>query len=207
MTSIEIQNPSAFHTLRIYSQDRARNVINKIDAPAAPTPKRESRADLEKRGSEIVMTPTRVSTKFGSETRNVLTPFFKTMGFETLESFCTEIGERDLRASQQAAPAAPRGERVVDSWGALRPLKSVPPGGQTVLQLEEHSRVAVSCDESVMLQLSNVSSSRTIRLRNLDLASGEATHVTFIAPAREYPNAAIVSANGKSAAVIELMAT
>src|SRR5579859_4092873 len=51
--NLELNNPSAFHALRVSSQTRARNVVDK--ALAVPAPKqRASRAELEKIGSEIV---------------------------------------------------------------------------------------------------------------------------------------------------------
>jgi hypothetical protein len=210
MTIVDLNNPSAFHPLRIFSQDRVRNVFTA--APIAPVsaPKRETREELEKIGSEIVMVSSRGTIREAdgmqkSVVREVPTPFYKTAGYETLAEFCTEQGEKSLRESQQAAPSAPRSQRVVDEWGAPHPLQSVPPGGKTVLGLAEEKRLLVECDEETALQIANQSSVRTIRLRNRNSKTGETTHVAFIAPAREYPQAALVIANGKSAAVIELM--
>jgi hypothetical protein len=204
MTSVEIQNPSAWHNLRIASQDRVRNTFQK--APAAPAPKRpSSRAELEKIGSEMRDVPTRVSTKFGSETRNVPTPFFRTAGYETLNEFITEQGEKQLRESQKANPAAPSVQHVVDSWSAPTPFASIAPHAKLNLPLDESRRFLIEADEETALQLSNTSSVRTIRLRNRDTKTGETTHCAFIAPMREYANAALVIANKKSAAVLELM--
>jgi hypothetical protein len=205
--SIELNNPSAWHALRIATQTRARNVVDKAP-PAAPAPKRYTRAELEKIGSELVMVPSRgtaiVNGAPQSVTRDVPTPFYKTAGYDSLADFLTDRLEKGLRESQQAVPVAPRGERVVDTWGAPQPKLSVPPGGKVFIQLEEHTRLAVSCDEEVTLQIANTSASRTLRLRTLDTASGETAHCAWIPPAKEYSSAAIVTANGKQAAVIEL---
>jgi hypothetical protein len=209
--NLELSNPSAFHALHVSSQTRARNVI--AAAPTAPAPKpRASRAELEKIGSEIVMVPSKGNARQAdgtvrSVTREVPTPFYKTAGYETLAEFCTDQGEKSLRESQQAAPVAPRGERVVDAWGALQPRLSVPPGGKVLVPLEEHTRLAITCEEPVTLQLSNTSTSRTLRLRTLDTASGATAHVSFLPPSKEWPSAAIVSANGVQAAIVEMMAT
>jgi hypothetical protein len=204
--NIDLVNPSAFFALKVYSQDRARNVVTAA-APAAPAPKRETRAELEKIGSEIVLVPMKATTKSGTEMRNVPTPLYKTAGYETLVEFCTEAQEKQVRESQKAAPSAPRGERVIDSWGALQPRLSIPPGGRTTVLLEEHRRLVISCDEEVALQISNVDSARTLRLRSLDTATGETSNVSYLAPAREWPQAGLVLANKAISAVIEKMAT
>ena len=205
MTSVEINNPSAWHNLRIASQDRVRNTFEKAPAAPAPASKRATRAELEKIGSELRDVPTRVSTRFGSETRNVPTPFYKTAGYETLGEFCTDQGEKQLRESQQAAVRVPPVQHVVDSWAEPKPFASIAPSATLNLPLDEAKRFLIECDDEVALQLSNTSSVRTIRLRNRNSKTGETTHVAFIAPAREYPQAALVIANGKSAAVLELM--
>jgi hypothetical protein len=205
MTTVEIQNPSAWHALRIASQDRVRNTFEKAPAVHTPAPKRATRAELEKIGSEMRDVPTRVSTKFGSETRNVPTPFYKTAGYETLGEFCTESGERQLRESQKAVPPAPSVQHVVDFWSEPKPFASIAPHAKLNLPLDESKRFLIESDDEVALQLSNTSSVRTIRLRNRNSKTGETTHVAFLAPAREYPQAALVIANGKSAAVLELM--
>ena len=209
--NLELTNPSAFHALRVSSQTRARNVIDA--APAAPAPKRAlSRAELEKLGAEIVMVPSRGTAReadgmLRSVTRNVPTPFYKTSGFETLAEFCTEQGEKSLRESQPAAPTAPRGERVRDEWGALQPRLSVPPGGKVLIPLEEHTRLAITCEEPVTLQLSNTNTSRTLRLRTLDTVSGEQANVSFLAPAKDWPSSSTISAAASKAAIVEMMAT
>jgi hypothetical protein len=205
MTTVEIQNPSAWYALRVASQNRLRNITEK--APAAPTlaPKRETRAELEKIGSEIRDVPTRVSTQFGSETRNVPTPFYRIAGYETLGEFCTEAGEKSLRESQKAIPPAPKVQHVVDDWSEPKPFASIAPHAKLYLPLDEGKRFLIESDDEVALQLANTSSVRTIRLRNRNSKTGETSHVAFIAPAREHPQAALVIANGKSAAVIELM--
>jgi hypothetical protein len=118
--------------------------------------------------------------------------------------------EKGVRESQHAAAAAtvaPRGERVVDTWGALQPKLSVPPGGKVLIPLEEHTRLAITCEEPVTLQLSNTSTSRTLRLRTLDTVSGAQANVSFLAPAREWPSSSIVSADANTAAIVEMMAT
>jgi hypothetical protein len=205
MTSIEIHNPSAWHALRIASQDRMRNTFEKAPAVHIPAPKPATRAELEKIGSEMRDVPARVSTKFGSETRNVPTPFYRTAGYETLGEFCTEAGEKQLRESQKAVPPAPSVQHVVDDWSAPKPFASIAPHAKLNLPLDESKRFLIESDEEVALQLSNPSTVRTIRLRNRNLKTGEITHVAFIAPMREFAQAALIIANGKSAACIELM--
>jgi hypothetical protein len=69
MTNVEINNPSAWHNLRVSSQDRVRNTFEKTSAPAPAAVKRLTRAELEKIGSETRDVPTRVSTRFGAEMR------------------------------------------------------------------------------------------------------------------------------------------
>jgi hypothetical protein len=207
--NIELINPSAFHALRVSSQNRARNVVDK--APAAPAPKKAlSRSELEVIGSEIVMVPSKGTAREGGVMRAVVrevpTPFFRTCGYETLPEYLTDRLEKQTIEGQHAAAAiVPRGERVADTWGALEPRLSIPPGGKALIPLEEHTRIAVSCDESVMLQISNTSNSRTLRLRTLDTASGEVAHAAFIPQAKDYSAAAIVSASGTQSAIIELM--
>lgn len=209
--NLELTNPSPWSPLKVAIQTRARNVVDK--APAAPTPKRaHSRADLEAIGSEIVMVPSKGTARedgvMKAVVRNVPTPFYKTAGYETLAEFCTEQGEKSLRESQHAAAAVvPRGERVVDSWGALQPKLSVPPGGKALIPLEEHTRLAITCEEPVTLQLSNTSTSRTLRLRTLDTVSGAQANVSFLAPARDWPSSSIVLCDGVHAAIVEMMAT
>lgn len=204
MTTVEIQNPSAWHNLRIASQDRVRNTFEKTATPA-PAPKRHSRAELEAIGGELHDVPTRVSTKLGSETRNLPTPFFRSAGYEMLNEFITDQGEKELRESQKAAAHVPSVQHVRDEWAAPQPFASIAPHAKLNLPLDESKRFLIESDEEVALQLSNTSSVRTIRLRNRNSKTGETTHVAFIAPAREYPQAALVIANGKSAAVLELM--
>jgi hypothetical protein len=51
------------------------------------------------------------------------------------------------------------------------------------------------------LQIQNESTTRTLRLRTRDTTTGSTTHVAFAAPAQ----VALVTANKKSAAVVELM--
>jgi hypothetical protein len=203
--NVEIQNPSPWHNLRIASQDRVRNTFEKAPAVHTPAPKPTTRAELEKIGSEMRDVPTRVSTKFGSEMRDVPTPFYKTAGYETLGEFCTESGEKQLRESQKANPAAPSVQHVVDSWSDPKPFASIAPHAKLNLPLDEAKRFLIESDEETALQISNTSSVRTIRLRNRNSRTGETAQVAFLAPAREYPQAALIIANGKSAACIELM--
>ena len=209
MTNIELNNPSAFHPLRVFSQDRMRNVFTAAE-PTASAPKRETREELQKRGAKVVMVPSRGTVR-GADgmvtavTRDVPTPLYATLGYETLAGFCTEVGEKQLRESQQAAAVAPRVQKIVDEWGSPHPLQSVPPGGKTVLPLAEEKRLLIECDEEVGLQIANQSNVRTIRLRTRDAKTGETQHSSFIAPARDYPLAAMIIANHKTAAVVELM--
>lgn len=202
---VEIQNPSAWHNLRIASQDRVRNTFEKAPAAPSPAPKLKTRAELEQLGSELRDVPTRVSTKFGSETRNVPTPFYRSAGYESLNEFVTDQGEKALRESQKATPAAPRVQHVVDDWAAPVPFASIAPNAKLNLPLDEGKRYLIESDDETALQISNTSSVRTIRLRNRDPKTGACTQVAFIAPAREYAQAALVIANKKSAAVVELM--
>src|SRR5580704_18272421 len=105
MTSIELTNPSAFHSLRIYSQDRARNVFG-VPIAKAPMPKRETRAELETRGAAITNVPTRVTVREGGALRSVMrdvpTPLWRAEGAESLVEWITTLQE-------QAADDARRG--------------------------------------------------------------------------------------------------
>ena len=56
--NLELNNPSAFHALRVSAQTRARNVVDKA-GPAAAAPKRYTREELVAIGSEIVMVMSR----------------------------------------------------------------------------------------------------------------------------------------------------
>jgi hypothetical protein len=211
--NVELSNPSAFHPLRVYQQDRLRSVF--IDRPtAAPLPKRETREELNARGSKMVMVPSvgtaRENGMMVRVTREVPTPVYATLGYSPIEEFCTEVAERQLREFQAAASAAamlssagtPRGQRVVDEWKASpQPLISIPPGEKRAIDLEENKRVLIESDEEVGLQIQNESKVRTLRLRNRDSKSGEQTHVAFLAPLQ----VGLVIANGRSASVIELM--
>jgi len=203
---VDLINPSAWHPLRVSSQDRLRTAVI-ASAPAPATAKRETFADIERRGNATIMKSTRISTKFGSEMREVQTRVYASLGYETLAQYVTEISERDLRLAQQALTVAPRVQQIRDEWAAPKPLKIVPPGGSVTIHLEESARIAINCDEPVTLQISNVSTSRTLRLRVLDIASKEDAHCAWIPPAKEYPTAAIVNCNGTHAAVIELQPT
>ncbi|MGO9623241.1 MAG: hypothetical protein ACLP0B_17930 [Steroidobacteraceae bacterium] len=205
MTSIEIQNPSAWHNLRIASQDRVRNTFERTAAPTAAPKRVHSRVELEAIGSEITTQSMRISTKFGSEMRNIPTPFYRIAGFETLNEFITESAERELRESQKAAAHVPPVQHVVDEWSAPKPFASIAPGEKLNLPLDEAKRFLIESDDEVALQLSNVSSVRTIRLRNRDMNTGEVSNCAFLPPAREFAQAALVIANKKSAACIELM--
>ena len=79
MTSISIENPSAWHAIRVASQNRVRNSFEKAP-PAAPSPKRETGEALEKRGAVITMKKMRVSTKFSSEMRECPVPLWQAEG-------------------------------------------------------------------------------------------------------------------------------
>jgi hypothetical protein len=199
----EIKNPSAFHQLRIFQQERVRNTFEKVAATPAPASKRHTRAELEKIGSEMCDVPTRVSTKFGSETRNVPTPFYTTAGYETLSAFCTEAGEKQLRESQKAVPTSPPVQRIRDDWSAPQPFASIAPHAKMDLPLDEAKRYLIECAEEVGLQIANQSTVRTLRLRNRDSKSGDVSHVAFLAPAQ----VSLVIANGSKSAVIELLST
>ena len=213
MTSVQIKNPSPHHPLRIFSQDRLRHVF--VDGPSAPPlPKRETREELNARGSKMVMVPSvctaRENGMMVRVTREVPTPVYATLGYSAIEEFCTEVAERQLREFQAAASAAamlssagtPRVQHVRDEWKASpQPLISIPPGEKRVIDLEENKRVLIESDEESGLQIQNESKVRTLRLRTRDSKSGEQTHVTFLAPLQ----VGLVIANGKSASVIELM--
>jgi hypothetical protein len=209
MTSIDLNNPSAFHNLRIYQQDRARNVFGTADKAAMP--KRETRAELEKRGSEIITRKHRVTAMdngaLRSVVRDVPEPLWQVEGAGSLAEWCTNILEKIADGIRKGPPVdAARGQRVVDSWGEPKPFASVPPGGKARLTLSEEKRFLVECNEEVGLAIANTSNVRTIRLRNYDLKTGETSNMKHIAPAREYPQAAVITA-GKTAAGIELMPT
>jgi hypothetical protein len=203
-----ITNPSAFYPLRVFSQDRSRNATDKAP-PAPPAPKFETRAELEKRGSAITMKKIRVATKFGDELRECPQPLWQAEGADSLNHWVTDITEQGVRDSQKAVPAAPRVQKVVDTWSAPRRFASVQPGGDFKLPLAEEVRYLIECDEEVGLQISNLSSIRTLRLRNRDAKTGECSHVAFVPPMTAHNNFTsqygVVTANGKSAAVIELM--
>jgi hypothetical protein len=204
MMNIELTNPSAFHPLRIYQQDRARNTFDKAP-PAAAMPKRETRAELQKRGSVITPVPTKIMTKQGAVTRDVPTPLWQAQGAESIEEWCTRLLEQMADDARRIGNiSVPAIQRVVDTWGEPKPFESIPPHGKRLLPLAEDKRFVIECDEDVALQLSNIHNTRTIRLRTRDSKTGETTTVAHIPPAREYPQAAIVNANGKTAAVIEL---
>ena len=180
MTTVEIQNPSAYN-LRIASQDRVRNTFEKTATPA-PTLKRSTRAELEKRGAAITMKPTRVSTRFSTEMRDCPVPLYQSLGYSSIEEYCTAVMEKELIASQQAVTAAPAVQHVVDSWADPKPFASVAPSARLTLPLDEGKRFLIESDDEVALQLSNTSSTRTIRLRNRDAKTGAVEHVAFIPP-------------------------
>lgn len=208
MTIIELTNPNPFHPLRIFSQDRLHNPYS---AGLAPRPaKLDTRADFEALGARIINVPSRGTARdadgaLKSVTREVPTPFYKTAGYESLAAFCTESMEKQLRDSQQTPRTVSPGQRVVDDWGVLKRTQLVQPGGKVVLNLEENTRTLIECVEEVALQIANQSNTRTLRLRTRDTETGETQHVAFIPPAREYPQAALVIANGSKSAVVELM--
>jgi len=208
MTIVELTNPSAFHALRVYQQDRARNVFG-VPTAKAPMPKRETRAELEARGAEITMVPTRVTVREGGALRSVMrdvpTPLWRAEGAESLAEWCTSLLEK-MADDARRGPSSdtPKAQRVVDAWAEPKPFESIPPHGKLTLPLVEEKRFLVECDDEVALQIANQSNARTIRLRTRDSTTGETTHVAWIAPAREYSRAAIVTANKKAAAVIEL---
>jgi hypothetical protein len=215
---LELKNPSPFHPLRVFSQDRLRTHV--VDAPTAgPLPTRRTREELHKIGSKIVNVPSKGTARgadgaIATVTRDVPTPFYKTAGYESLSEFCTEVSEKELRAQEAAASAAAmmasagtaRTQRVLDEWKtALKPLMSIPPGGKTVLPLEENSRVLVETDDpaGITLQVQNQSLTRTLRLRNRDSKKGDVSHVAFLAPAQ----VSIVAAGNSVGAIVELLST
>jgi hypothetical protein len=216
MASIEIKNPSAFNPLRIFSQARVRHFF--VDGPSAPPlPKRHTREELQKLGSEIVMVPSRGTAReadgmLRSVTRDVPTPFYLKAGYESLNGFITEVSEKELREFQAAASAAAmlsssgisRVQHVRDEWNASpQPLMSIPPGETRVIKehFEENKRILIESDCEAALQIANQSQTRTLRLRNRDSKTGEQTHVAFLSPQQ----VGLVIANGKSSAVVELM--
>jgi hypothetical protein len=212
VTTIELSNPSAFHPLRVYTQDRARNAVDKVPAAKPALPKRETRAELEKRGAEILMRPFRGQVREGgvlrAVTRDIPTPRWQDEGFYSLSEFVTQHEERQAQAARVAAAGAVPVQRTLDEWLAPKAFESVPPHGKITLPAEDHRRYLIECDDEpsgVTLQIANQSTTRTMRLRIRDVKSGEVSHVAFIAPAREYPQAACVTAGNASAAVVELM--
>jgi hypothetical protein len=208
---VELSNTNPFHPLRIFTQDRCRNLMEKLP-PATPAPTRDTRADLEKSGSQLVMVKSRGTVREADGNlrqveREVPTPFFKTAGFETLAEFCTENSEKQLRASQAAAAVAPRSQRVVDSWNDPVPFASLAPHANVNLPLAEEKRYLIEAVEETALQISNVSTVRTIRLRNRDTKTGDVSHVSFLAPARDWPSSSLVIADARKGAIVELMST
>lgn len=204
--NVEIINPSAWHQLRVAIQQRSRNVFDAAP-PAAAAPKRRSRAELEKQGADIVMVSSRGTVSEGGALRSVVrevpTPFYKTMGYETLAEFCTELGERDLREEQKAIPVAPRGQRVVDEWTVTKQFSSIAPGAKTNLPMDEAKRYLIESDdpEAITLQVQNQSTTRTLRLRNKTEAGD--VHVAFVPPLQ----VAIVTAGKSVGAIVELLST
>lgn len=291
MTSIELNNPSAFHALRVFTQARASNVVTPAAKPQtreelarrgaelltktylvpaanpsgtymtaaaeyvatgsaatgkpdthdveqprwrlegaesleqwidrfspqtpsakAQTAKRETRAELEVRGAEVTMKPTRgmarVDGAMRSVTREFAVPLWQAEGAESLNEWCTGILEKIADDARKGPPVISHPvQRVVDSWLARVPFGSVQPGGKATLTLSEEKRYVVECDEEVGLAIANTSSNRTLRLRNVETNTGETTNTKHIAPARDYAQCAVVIANGKTAAVIELQPT
>jgi hypothetical protein len=213
MTTIELNNPSAFHPLRIYSQDRARNTFDKAPPAKAATPKRETRAELEARGSEITLKPTKIMTKQGAVMRDIPTPLWQAEGAETLAEWCTGILDK-MADDARKAPSVdvPKVQRVVDSWGERRPYKSVPPGGTILLALDEHQRLVLECDEEISVSVAHTDTIRTVRLRQLD-GSGVTMRATYITPVRDSfiggkaTASASITAGKTSAAAIELQPT
>jgi hypothetical protein len=204
----QIQNTSAFHQLRIYQQDRVRNPYTPGLVPRNVV--LTTRSDFEELGTRTVMVKSSGTARgadgvLRSVVRDVPTPYFRTVGFESLPEFVTENMEKQLRESQQAPATAPKGQKVVDEWGAIHPLQSVPAGGKVVLPISEERRLLVEClEDEVGLQIANESNTRTLRLRNRDAKTGEVEHIAWIPPAREWPTSALVICNGSKSAVIEL---
>jgi hypothetical protein len=201
---IELTNPSAFFPLRVFHQDRLRS-------PYAPglvprTVKLTTREEFEQLGSRNIMVKSRGTVREADGNlrqveREVPTPFFKTAGFGDLAGFITENMEKQLRESQQAPRTAPPVQRTVDDWSAPHPLQLIPPGGKAVLPLVEEKRFLIEClEEEVGLQIQNESATRTMRIRNRDSKSGAVSNVSHLAPQQ----VGTVTANGKSAAVVEL---
>ena len=213
---LELKNPSPFHPLRIFQQDRRRNIF--VDAPTSPPlPKRHTREELQAQGSQIVMVQSKgiahVDGALKTVTRDVPTPFYLKAGYESLNGFITEVSEKELREFQAAASAAamlssagaPRGQRVLDEWNtALKELMLIPPGAKHTLPLEENSRVLIETDDpaGVTLQIQNQSTTRTLRLRNSDPKKGD-SHVAFVAPAQ----VSVVAAGKSVGAIVELLST
>jgi hypothetical protein len=208
--SVELSNPSAFHALRVFTQNRASNVVTPAAKPK--TAKRETRAELEKRGAETTMKPTRIMAMVDgsprSVTRELPVPLWQAEGAESLNEWCTHILDKMADDARKGPPVnAQPVQRVVDSWLARVPFGSVPPGGKAQLILSEERRYLIECDEEAALAIANTSSIRTLRLRNVETITGETTNTRHIAPARDYAQCAVVVANGKTAAVIELQPT
>lgn len=198
--NLEISNPHAFSALRVSTQARSRNTFEKSATPAPAALKLSTRAELEIRGRAVTVKSTRISTRHGSEMRDCEVPAFQSLGYASIEEYCTEIAERELRASQQAITAAPTVQRVSNCFGESKGFASIAPGAKVNLPMDEGTRYLVACDDDVTLQIQNQSMTRTLRLKNHTEAGD--VHVAFVAPAQ----VSIVIA-GRSAAIIELQST
>jgi hypothetical protein len=219
MTDVMITNPSAFHPLRVYQQDRARNVA--VPAPAPEVPKIPTRDELVERGSLLVDKTIRVMVRSDAgmvpATRTIKVPTWQQAGDTSLNEYVTKEIEHATDVARKAAGAAPpSGQRFVDSWGAPSPFGSIPPGGKSKLPLDEHRRLVIECDENVTLQIAN-QSARTIGLRTR-AKNGATTTAGFVGPIRAVPGAGLyarggdisvglVTASKDAAAVVEEMPT
>jgi hypothetical protein len=202
---VEILNSSAWHALRVSIQSRSRNTFEKGTAPATSAPKRESHAELHARAAAIVEQPTRITVREGGMMRSVERlvpmPAYQAAGYENANQYVTEISEKQLRDSQQAATATPTVQRVTDTWQESKPFASIAPGAKTDLPMDESKRYLIDCQDEITLQIQNQSLTRTLRLRNRT-ETGD-VHVAFVAPAQ----VAIVTAGKSVGAIVELLST
>jgi hypothetical protein len=203
MTTVELTNTNPFHQLRIFHQNRARNLFTATDSATTPAPKRSTRAELEGKGRAITMKPTRVTTRFSSEMRDCPVPLYQSLGYSSVEEYCTTIMDKELIASQQAITPAPSVQRVLDSWEKPAPFASVAPQAKTYLQMDEARRFLIECDSECVLQIANVSTVRTLKLKNRDKATGQETQVAYVAPTRAFSQSAITISGSGGASVAD----
>ena len=205
MTSVELTNTNPFHQLRIFQQNRSRNVVAATEAPARP--KCETREEIQARGEVMTTKMCRGTVNEGgilrSVERAVPTPMWQAGGWGSLPQYITETMEEQLRIFQQAAPSAPRGQRVLDSWENPKGFASIAPHEKKYLQMDESQRYLIECDSECVLQIANVSTVRTLKLKNRDKDTGHETQVAFVAPTRAFAQSAIMISGASGASVAD----